>query len=295
MGFRERGNANVADLQRCEILRQPVGDMLADLAELIQSLSIHDQIPQIEVAVADNAIALVLRVLIAPSSDDQTKLTNWSRERDVWFYLQTGGGNTIKPLLDNTPELLTRLDGDSIELQFQPTDFLQINSELNELMLQQAMQWLAPTKQDSVLELFCGLGNFSLPLARRSGQVTGVEGEASLVARAKANAERNQISNTDFHTADLFENHAKASWLKGKHYDLALIDPPRAGAEAAVGWLAKAKVKRIVYVSCHPATLARDAGLLVHEHGYTLKKAGVLDMFPHTQHVESMALFERNT
>ena len=293
VGFRERGNPYIAMLERCEVLQAPVNDMLLSLSDLIGQLSIRSKLPQIELAVADNAVGMVLRIMEALTDKDRELLVAWSKEHSVWFYLQTGGADTVHPLLEETPELLFKLDDSKLELAFNPTDFLQVNGELNESMVQQAMAWLAPNESSRVLELFCGLGNFSLPLARRSGQVVAVEGEAGLIARADANAARNGINNVEFHVADLFEDQAKSAWLKGG-YDLALIDPPRAGAEAAVAWLAKAKVKRILYVSCHPATLARDAELLVHKHGYRLTKVGVLDMFPHTQHVESMALFERD-
>lgn len=220
-------------------------------------------------------------------------LEKWSREHSVWFYLQPGGLDSVTPLLCDTPELYFELEEGGLHLAFEPTDFLQINTELNKAMIAQAMDWLAPQPEERALELFCGLGNFSLPLARRVAQVIAVEGEASLVARADANAQRNGIDNVNFHTADLFEDHKSAAWLSGD-YDFALIDPPRAGAEEAVAWLADKGIRRILYVSCHPATLARDAGILVNNYGYRLARAGVMDMFPHTQHVESMALFTRD-
>jgi 23S rRNA (uracil1939-C5)-methyltransferase len=293
VGFRERGNPFIAMLERCEVLQAPVNDMLMSLSDLVGQLSIRNKVPQIELAAGDNAIGMVLRIMAPLTARDRELLIQWSRDNSVWFYLQTGGLDTVEPLLEDTPELTFKLDDGALELAFNPTDFLQVNGELNERMVQQAMNWLAPSASDRVLELFCGLGNFSLPLARRAAQVTAVEGEAGLVARAQANAVRNNVTNVDFHVADLFEDQSKAEWLK-RSYDVALIDPPRAGAEAAIGWLASAGVARILYVSCHPATLARDAELLVHKYGYRLSKAGVLDMFPHTQHVESMALFERD-
>lgn len=292
VGFRERDKPFVADLKRCEILQAPVNELLLPLGELIGQLSLRNRLPQIEVAVADNATALVLRVLDAPTAADRQLLESFARRHGVCFFLQTGGLDTVTPLLSGTPELAFSID-DGLVLHFSPTDFLQINTQINQAMVRQAMDWLAPGTDDHVLELFCGLGNFSLPLARRCRQVTAVEGEAGLIRQARANAVANQLGNLNFHVADLFENQAEADWLR-QPLDLALIDPPRAGAEAACGWLAAAGVRRILYVSCHPATLARDAGLLVHEHGYRLRRAGVMDMFPHTQHIESMTLFERN-
>ncbi|MDX1497703.1 MAG: 23S rRNA (uracil(1939)-C(5))-methyltransferase RlmD [Salinisphaeraceae bacterium] len=291
VGFRERGNPFVAMLERCEILQAPVGELLLPLSDLIGKLSIRDRLPQIEVAVADNAVALVLRVMDSPSDTDIELLKAFSAEHELWFYLQPGGLDTVKPLLDNTPELLCEVEP-GLQLAFAPTDFLQINGELNRLMIQQAMDWLQPNEQSQVLELFCGLGNFSLPIARRAASLVAVEGEAGLIARAKSNAASNSIDNASFFVADLFEDHGNADWIK-QSYDMALIDPPRAGAEAAVVWLAQAGIPRIVYVSCHPATLARDADILVNTYGYQLERAGVMDMFPHTQHVESMALFTR--
>lgn len=292
VGFRERGNPYVAELETCEILEAPLGELLLHLSELIGRLSIRSSVPQIEVAAADNALGLVLRVMETPSDADTRMLTEFSRQHDLWFYLQSGGLDTVRPLLPETPELLCEVE-EGLELAFAPTDFLQVNGPLNRLMIRQAMDWLQPTGDSRVLELFCGLGNFSLPLARRSAQLVGVEGEAGLVERARANALRNGLDNTLFHSADLFADQNGAAWLQAD-YDLALIDPPRAGAELAVGWLADKGIARILYVSCHPATLARDAGILVNEHGYTLQRTGVMDMFPHTQHVESMALFTRD-
>ncbi len=293
VGFRERGNALVADLARCEILQPPVGDLLTPLADMIGQLSICDKVPQIEVAVADNAVALVMRIMAELSTADRALLEAWSSEQKVWFFLQAGGLETVRPLLTGTPELCFRLDNDALDLVFKPTDFLQINTELNESMIQQAMAWLEPNKSDRVLELFCGLGNFSLPLARRCSQVFAVEGDDELVERAKQNAQRNGITNASFHSADLFVKQSEAAWIK-QDFNLALLDPPRAGAEEAMDMLALAGVERILYISCHPATLARDAAILVNKYGYSLRRAGVMDMFPHTQHVESMALFVRD-
>jgi 23S rRNA (uracil1939-C5)-methyltransferase len=195
--------------------------------------------------------------------------------------------------IDATGEPLEyRLPAFDVTLQFQPTDFVQVNGPLNRQMIERAVSMLAPTPGDRVLDLFCGLGNFSLPLARRAGQVVGVEGEEGLVARARANAQRNGLGNAQFFTANLAdESIASASWA-GK-FDKVLLDPPRAGAKEVLPVVAKSKAGTVLYISCHPGSLARDAGILVHEHGYKLRCAGVMDMFPHTAHVESIALFEK--
>lgn len=290
VGFRERAHPYIADIQRCEILQSPLDDLLLPLSTLIGSLSIYKALPQIEVAVADNGVALVLRTLEQPTEDDLLRLQQFAKQHAVWFYLQPGGLDSVTPLAVDTPELTYAIDDGAVTLAFKPVDFLQINAELNQAMVAQAIDWLQPQAAEQGLELFCGLGNFSLPLARRVSGITAVEGDDSLVIRARDNARRNHLSNVRFHSADLFEDQSEAPWFRSG-YDFALIDPPRAGAEAAVGALARMDIARILYVSCHPATLARDAGILVHEYGYTLKQAGVMDMFPHTQHVESMALF----
>ncbi len=292
VGFRERGKPYVAVLESCEVLDPAVGKRLLTLAGLIEKLSIRERLPQIEVAVADNAVAMVLRVLEPPSATDLELLEAFSKSENIWFYLQPGGLESVTPLLPQTPELFFRLENYQTDLYFEPTDFIQVNGAINTAMVDQALDWLAPQPQDQVLELFCGLGNFSLPLARRSGHVVGIEGESTLVARAADNARRNAVSNAEFHTADLFSESGDA-WAQ-KRYHKALIDPPRAGAEEVLPVLAGSGIERLVYVSCHPATLARDAGILVKQYGFRLQRAGVMDMFPHTSHVESMALLVRD-
>ncbi|HWK73751.1 MAG TPA: 23S rRNA (uracil(1939)-C(5))-methyltransferase RlmD [Povalibacter sp.] len=293
VGFRERSTSYIADLQRCEVLMPPVDAMLPALSELLTGLSIRNRVPQIEVAVADNLVALVIRVLEPLTAADLQLLQEFERRHQLQIYLQPGGYETVAALSGEAQPLTYRLPQFEVELQFQPTDFVQVNRELNERMVAQALRLLQLGKDDSVLDLFCGLGNFSLPLARGCGHVVGLEGEAGLVARARRNAERNGLGNTEFFTANLAaEDLVQALWAK-RRYDKVLLDPPRAGAQEVLPVVAACGARRVVYVSCHPGTLARDAGILVHEHGFKLLAAGVMDMFPHTAHVESVAVFER--
>lgn len=292
VGFRERYAPYVADLQRCEVLHPRVGTLLPALAALIQGLSIHERVPQVEVAVGDQAIALSFRVLDPPSDADCSALIAFAQAHQVQVYLQPKGPATTVPLWPTDPSLSYELSAFDLELQFLPYDFTQINPQINQQMVPRALSLLALEPHHRVLDLFCGLGNFTLALARQAGQVVGVEGEAALVERARANAERNGLSNTEFITADLSQPLTGQAWSQG-HYDRVLLDPPRSGALAMMPVVAQLGAERVVYVSCHPATLARDAGELVHTHGYTLLGAGVMDMFPHTAHVESIALFER--
>jgi 23S rRNA (uracil1939-C5)-methyltransferase len=232
----------------------------------------------------------VLRVLAPPSAADRERLQQLAHDHGFTLYLQSGGPSSITPLSAPAPELRYDPDGGPDRLRFLPTDFIQVNAPVSRQAVRQALDWLDPAPGRHVLELFCGLGNFSIPLARRGARVTAVEGDAGLVERARANA---QVAGLEvvFHTADLFQPRPEAAWLQGP-YDAVLLDPPRAGAEAMMPIIGALRPARVVYVSCHPGTLARDAGLLVHQHGYRLARAGVMDMFPHTTHVESMALFE---
>ncbi|MFK7886007.1 MAG: 23S rRNA (uracil(1939)-C(5))-methyltransferase RlmD [Gammaproteobacteria bacterium] len=291
VGFRERTAPYVADMNACEVLDPRVGHKLTELSAMIETLEIHARLPQIEVAVSDDVVALVLRVLDPPGEQDIEKLNAFASAHDMDIYLQPGGLDTVAPLTQVRP-LRYALPAFELELEFEPIDFIQVHGELNRAMVTQAVDLLGPTSEDRVLDLFCGLGNFSLPLARRAGSVKGIEGDHGLTERARQNAERNGLSNTEFGVADLFAE-PKDFGFVGETYDLALIDPPRTGAEAVLASVAATGVRRIVYVSCHPGTLARDAEALVHTHGFTLSKAGIMDMFPHTAHVESIAVFDR--
>jgi len=290
VGFRERDRPRLARLQRCEVLDARVADQLPALAALIESLSLRERIPQIEVAAADDVVALLLRVLAPPSAADLEHLRAFAAVSGLALYLQPAGLDSVAPLTPPAAALRYSPDGSALQLQFTPVDFVQVNNAVSQAMVRQALDWLAPTPGDVVLELFAGLGNFSVPLAAAGARVTAVEGDAGLVARGRDNARRNALD-IDFQQADLFQPNAQAAWLRGA-VDLVLLDPPRAGAREVLPLLTARRPRRIVYVSCHPATLARDAGELARA-GYRLTRAGVLDMFPHTAHVESMASFER--
>ncbi|TXH04232.1 MAG: 23S rRNA (uracil(1939)-C(5))-methyltransferase RlmD [Nevskiaceae bacterium] len=290
VGFRERESSYLAALDACQVLDARVGLRLKALAALIDTLAIRAQLPQIEVAAADH-VALVLRVLETPAEADLEKLRAFAAAEGVEIYLQPGGPQTIAPLSPPARVLDYSPDGSDLRLRFQPTDFIQVNGSISQQIVRRAIAWLAPQPGERVLELFCGLGNFSAPLARTGVELVAVEGEAGLVQRARDNAARLGLT-MRFERADLFVPDAHAPWLQG-HFDAVLLDPPRSGAKEVLPLVAAKSPRRIVYVSCHPGTLARDAGLLVHEHGYRLVRAGVMDMFPHTAHVESMALFEK--
>jgi len=291
VGFRERGSPYLADLEHCEVLVEPVGGLIAELAVLIGELSIRDRLPQIEVAAGDNATVLVLRVLDPPNEADLAKLREFQARRAVELHLQPGGLDTVVPLTPPATALRYGLPDVPAGIGFVSTDFIQVNAGLNRQMIERALELLSPRADDVALDLFCGLGNFSLPLARRVAHVAGVEGDAGLVARARENALQNGIDNAEFHAADLFANVSHWPWA-GRDYDLVLLDPPRAGAREVLPVLVASRPRRIVYISCHAGTLARDAGILVQQHGYKLVAAGIMDMFPHTSHVESIALFE---
>lgn len=294
VGFRERYAPYVADMTRCEVLAEPVGGMLEDLSALVGSLSIRARLPQIEVAVADNATGLVFRVLDEPSEADRQVLTAFGKAHDLRIYLQPAGLDSVYLLYPQgeSSALHYTLDDFGLTVEFEPFDFVQVNAAINRQMVALALDLLQGQPADQVLDLFCGLGNFSLPLATRAGHVLGIEGEASLVARARANAELNGIGNAEFMTADLSKVDGSEAWIR-RHWDRVLLDPARAGALEVVRHMRTVGPQRVVYVSCHPGTLARDAGELVHNQGYELHAAGILDMFPHTAHVESIAVFEK--
>jgi 23S rRNA (uracil1939-C5)-methyltransferase len=299
VGFRERLAPYIADVQHCDVLAPPVGELIAPLAELIQGLGIRERVPQIEVAVADNAVALVFRVLDPPGAADLARLGAFAQTHRVRVYLQPGGLDTVRELDQPGEPLCYRLPQFKVELQFLPTDFIQINGAVNEALVSRAMEFLQLTPDSEVLDLFCGIGNFTLPMARTAARVVGVEGDAALVARARANASRNSLQNAEFHVADLARLPADPNlafqttpWLK-KGYTHVVLDPPRAGAREVLASVARLAPQRVLYISCHPGSLARDLGELVNDHGFVLEAAGILDMFPHTAHFESLAVLSR--
>ena len=291
VGFRERAAPLVADLRSCEILADPFGRLITPLSELLTKLSIRARMPQVEVAAADDGIAVVLRVLDPPTDGDLELLRAFGAQHRLQIHLQPGGIESVRPLTGSAA-LHYRLGEFGVEIEFRPTDFIQVNSVLNRLMVSQALALLEPASNDVVLDLFCGLGNFTLPLARRAGCVVGIEGDSGLLERARSNARANEIANVEFHVANLEAVDPDLPWTR-RPYDRVLLDPPRAGARGALPLVARSGAQRVVYISCHPGSLARDAGILVHELGFNLRSAGVMDMFPHTSHVESVAVFGR--
>jgi 23S rRNA (uracil1939-C5)-methyltransferase len=290
-GFREREKPYIADIKRCETLVSPLGTLPESLAALVETLDIREKLPQVEVAAGDTQTALVLRVLEAPGEDDLARIGAFGERLGVQIFLQTGGLDTVRPLRDGYPPLNYAVDEGRVVLEFGPVDFIQVNREINAAMVAAAMDRLQPMPSDAVLDLFCGLGNFTLPLARRARRVVGVEGDAALIDKATANAARNGIGNTAFFRENLFEPGKFGAWAE-ERYDLLLLDPPRAGAAELLPRLTHWRPRRVVYISCHPGSLARDAEILVHSQGFKLACAGVMDMFPQTAHVESIAVFE---
>lgn len=290
VGFRERATPYITHCDECVVLDARVGSRLVELREMMRELLIAAQIPQIEVAAGDDAVALVFRCLALPSARDRELLARFQQETGLEIYLQPGGLNTVEPLeAGNTP---LRYGLGDLQFEFLPVDFTQVNAAINARLIERALEYLKPAADDRVLDLFCGLGNFSLPVAQRVAQVQGYEGDAGLIRRALANAERNQLANCFFEQADLADPAAVAS-ITPQGFNKVIIDPPRSGAGMVVEHLRLEGVERLVYVSCNPATLARDVKSLCHERGFQLVQTGILDMFPHTAHVESISLLHR--
>jgi len=294
VGFRERGSSFITNMQSCQVLHPKLGMHIIALRETLASLSICKQIPQVEMAMGDTSCILVIRVLAAPSTADRLKLSQFAYIHDMHIYLQTGGPQQVEPL-DKTAHLGYSIPELGLSLEFEPLDFTQVHLELNQLLITRVLELLNPQNNSHILDLFCGIGNFTLPLATCSNRVVGVEGDAGLVARAKNNAVTNGLNNCEFFTTDLYKelDLTTAPWLQ-QTFSQIVLDPPRSGALQLLPHLPKLNAQQLLYISCLPATLARDAEILVHELGYTLDVAGVMDMFPHTAHVESIALFTRN-
>ena len=292
VGFRELNPRFVAELSHCHTIIPELGERITELAALVDSLDGKRSVPQIEFIAGDGPVALIFRHLDPLGSVDIGRLLDFAKSTGFAVFLQPGGTESVHPLWPEQLELSFAIPEFDLSLAFRPLDFIQVNAGLNQKMVARALQLLDPQPGDRVLDLFCGLGNFTLPLARRAGQVVGVEGDAGLIARARENAARNNLGNVEFHAADLAKDLATEPWMK-QGFDKLLIDPPRAGAAEVLAQMPLKGISRIVYVSCHPGSLARDAGYLVRERGYKLKAAGAMDMFPHTAHVESIALFER--
>ncbi len=293
VGFRERRNPFLAEIDQCIVMHPSVGMRLPELSEMIGGLTIKDRIPQIEVAIGDEQCVLAIRVLAPPTDADKQRMREFAQRTQITLYLQPKGPDSITPLWPEEPHLPTyALPDYDIVFHFRPAMFTQVNTEINRKMVNRVMETLALNAQDTVLDLFCGLGNFTLPMARKAGLVVGIEGDLPLVNHAKANARLNGISNVEFYAADLTRDISDMPWAN-KKYDKILLDPSRAGAAEVLSRIPQWNPQQIVYVSCNPSTLARDAGILVNELGYRLLKAGVMDMFPQTGHVESIALFDK--
>ena len=294
VGFHEKRSSFVADMQSCEILPRRISELLKPLRELIASLSLRDRIPQLELAIGEAVDVLVLRVLDELNNGDKELLKTFADRHRVQFYLQPGGPESAHAFYpENMPGLYYTLPEFNLTMAFHPTEYTQVNHAMNRMLVRRAMQLLDPRPGERIADLFCGLGNFTLPAARSGAVVTGIEGDLELARRAAENAARNGLlETTDFHIANLFEV-TEASMASYGRFDKMLLDPPRDGAVAVVKVLGDSAPSRIVYVSCNPATLARDAAVLVHAKNYQLKAAGVVNMFPHTSHIESIALFER--
>ena len=295
VGFREKFSNYLADIQQCEVLHPSVGKKLIELATVIRSLSRFDEIPQIEVAVSDHVTALIIRHMKPLTEHDLETLCHFGQENNFHIYLQPDSHDSVHKIWpqDKNEMLSYFLPDYELEMQFHPLDFTQVNGEVNRKMIAAALALLAPQSSDTILDLFCGLGNFTLPIARLAKHVIGVEGSTQMVDRASANAQHNKLTNVEFHAANLMQPPENAPWLQ-VDFNKVLLDPPRTGAKEIIPYIAKKSVKQIIYVSCNPSTLARDAGDLVYNHGYTLEKVVVVNMFPHTSHIETIASFSRN-
>jgi len=294
VGFRERRAHFVVDMDSCEVLPPRVSALIPALRELVSGLAIGNRIPQIEVAVGENAVALLMRVLDPLVDADFAQVRAFSLRHDLDVYLQPAGPDSVRPLDPTNVRPLTYcLPEFDLTLRFEPNEFTQVNFDVNRVLVRRAVALLDPRPDLRVADLFCGVGNFSLAIARRGAWVEGVDAGAELLTRAGENANRNRLAHrVRFLAADLIGAPAAALSRLGR-IDRMLLDPPRDGASALVHALGANGPERIVYVSCNPATLARDAGMLVHDKGYRLSAAGVVNMFPHTSHVESLALFAR--
>ncbi len=296
VGFHERRSSYVADMTSCSVLPPKVSNLLVPLRRLIESMSAPDRLPQIEVAVGDSVTAMVLRHLEPLTADDVDRLSVFGKLHGVQWWLQPKGPETVHRLeAEVAEELAYGLPAFDIRMPFQPTDFTQVNHQINQVLVSKALSLLDIQAGERVVDLFCGLGNFTLPLARQAKHVIGIEGSQALVQRAFDNARANGIENVDFEARNLFE-FTLDDLQALPAFDRLLIDPPREGAlsvcEALASQPAANRPKRIVYVSCNPATLARDAAVLCQQGLYHLRQAGVVNMFPHTGHVESIAVFE---
>ncbi len=304
VGFRGKNSSHIVPLSGCEVLAPELSRLFTPLATLIKGMSRPDKIPQVEMALGDNLLALNFRHLYDLPADDIRRFEDFGQAHNASIYLQPDDSTSVAGLNHQSVinyELAVQTANDReagiahapLTMDFLPYHFTQINFEVNQRMVTQALDWLDVNPNDDILDLFCGLGNFTLPLAQRANSVVGIEGSQALVQWAKRNAENNGIDNADFYQADLTHDTRMMAWRVKRRYNKVLIDPPRAGALDIMSLINEIKPESICYVSCHAATLARDMNALVNQHGYRLVKCGVMDMFPHTAHVESMVLLRR--
>jgi len=297
VGFRERDGRFVADMSGCHVLLPQIADALPKITEMIESLDARSTIPQIEVACGDDEAALVFRHMQDLSDGDLLRLKEFGTQTGLGIYLQSGGPDTVTLHAPDNFQLQYSIKDLNLTYQFEPMDFAQVNGPLNEVMVARALELLQIGPNEHVLDLFCGLGNFTLAIAQQAAQVTGVEGSQEMVKRGTDNARLNDLGNVSFHAVDLYkareEKDTSALWPDA-NYDSIMLDPPRSGALELLASIAASTARRVVYVSCNPETLARDAGILVNQYDFKLKGAGMMDMFPHTTHSEAIALLERD-
>jgi 23S rRNA (uracil1939-C5)-methyltransferase len=294
VGFRERDGRFVADMDDCHILRREIAENLPKLARLIETLECRTTIPQVEVSCGDEQCAMIIRHLEDLSAADAESLKLFAAGTGLGLYLQPAGPDSLQLLGPEDFQLKYAIEALGLQFHFEPLDFTQVNGDLNQLMVMRALELLDPQTEDNILDLFCGLGNFTLPLATRAGQVLGIEGSEEMVERGRSNAVLNGLDNVKFESTDLYRPCDRAPWPDGDYHKI-LLDPPRSGAQELLPWIAASKVNRVLYISCNPETLARDAEILVNQYGFSLEGAGIINMFPHTPHSEAIALFERKT
>lgn len=294
VGFREKSSRYLADIKQCIVLHPHIGQKLSAIGDVISSLETYDQIPQVEFAMGDHLAALVFRHLKPLSVHDLNKLLEFGKNYDFHIYLQPNPPDAICKLWpqDNLEYLSYTLPDHQLEFLFHPLDFTQINLAMNRAMINQTIHLLELNATETVLDLFCGIGNFTLAMARYAKHVIGVEVNEAMVNRAKNNAAHNHIRNVEFYAANLVQPKHEDKWMH-KTFDKVLLDPPRTGAKEVLPFIRQASIKKIAYISCNPATLARDADILVNEYGYQLKKVGIMNMFPHTSHIETIGIFEK--
>lgn len=292
LGFRQAETDQLVPIKQCPVLMAPFSDLIPSLAELIQQLSCRKRIPQIELLAADNGNAVNLHMLAELTGADRDILGAFANQYQLAIYLQTGATDTVQSLQGNTGLLSYSLPDWGLDLKFMPGSFVQVNPEVNRRLIAKAIELLDLKGSEQVLDLFCGLGNFTLPLSRLAARVVGVEGSSKAIELAEQNAAHNGVVNSEFYVADLSINPGKARWAR-RSYDAVVLDPPRSGAAEMISWIGQSGVSKVLYISCHPGSLARDVGELVAGYGYRLKVAGAVDMFPHTSHLESVVLLEK--